>query len=824
VTTTDKAPSSVAEAPWRDISLPVAARVDLLLSAMTLEEKVGQLGSRWVGNDPADDHGGAQEATGENAGGDAGPEGLEGRPADDVLNVAPMQDVFAAAGSVPLAEAARHGLGHLTRVYGSRPVSPVEGAAELVRQQHVVINGSRLGVPAIVHEECLTGFTTFGATVYPAAIAWGATFDPELVHRMAAAIGADMAALGVHQGLSPVLDVVRDYRWGRVEETMGEDPYLVSALGAAYVRGLQSAGVIATLKHFAGYSASRGARNHGPVPMGRRELLDVVLPPFEAAVRQAGAGSVMNSYADVDGVPAVADAWLLTDLLRDAWRFDGTVVSDYWAVPFLASMHRVAADDADAGAQALAAGLDVELPDTIGFGPGLVERVRRGVVPEALVDRAARRVLTQKAGLALLDPGWTPEASVAAAAERDLDPASHRALAREMAERSVVLLDAGTALPLLGEGRPPLRRVAVVGPCADDPLTFMGCYAFPNHVLPRYPGLGLGVEVPTALDALRAELPGVEVVHERGCDVRDPDTSGFAPAVEAARGSDVCVVLVGDRAGLFGHGTSGEGCDAEDLRLPGVQGDLVAALLATGTPLVVVVVSGRPYALGDVSGRAAGLVQAFMPGEEGGGAIASVLSGRVQPAGRLPVQIPRHPGGQPGTYLQPPLGAADTGTSNLDPAPLFPFGFGRSYTAFEIEGPDVAFAELATDGEVTVGVRVRNTGARAGSEVVQLYLRDEVASVTRPVRQLAGFARVQLEPGAAADVRFRLHADLTAFTGRDLRRVVEPGDVEVLIGTSAEDLPARARVRLTGQVRHLDGERRMTTPVEVTPAPAIADM
>src|SRR3954471_1139514 len=427
---------------------------------MTLEEKIAQLGSRWAGNDMADSE----------------------LPEDETINVAPMEDVFSAGGSLSLEDASRHGLGHLTRVWGSYPQTVQEGVAEVVRQHKVVLEGSRLGVPAIVHEECLTGFTAYGATADPTAIAWGATFQPDLVERMAAAIGRDMAALGVHQGLSPVLDVVRDYRWGRVEETIGEDPYLVTMLGAAYVRGLQSAGVLATLKHFAGYSAARGARNHGPVPMGRRELLDVILPPFETAVVLAGAGSVMNSYSDVDGVPAAADPWLLTEVLRDTWGFDGTVVSDYWAVPFLAAMHRVAADEGDAGALALAAGLDIELPDTIGFGDHLVERVRRGEVPEELVDRAARRVLGQKARLGLLDPDWTPEASVSAAGNVDLDGAENRALAREMAERSIVLLDEGSALPLAGEGRPRLRRLAVVGPCAGDPMTFMGCYAFPNHV------------------------------------------------------------------------------------------------------------------------------------------------------------------------------------------------------------------------------------------------------------------------------------------------------------------------------------------------------
>jgi beta-glucosidase len=784
---------------WHDPALSVADRVNSLLARMTLEEKVAQLGSRWV----RDDMGDADEPDTDP---DTGP------------HVAPMQDVFAASGTVPLAEAARHGLGHLTRVYGTVPITAAQGAAELVRRHHTVLRNSRLGIPALVHEECLTGFTTYGATVYPAAIAWGATFDEDLIERMAAAIGRDMAAVGVHQGLSPVLDVVRDYRWGRVEETMGEDPYLVSMLGAAYVRGLQSAGVIATLKHFAGYSAARGARNHGPVPMGRRELMDMILPSFETAVTVAGAGSVMNSYSDVDGVPAAADPWLLTEVLREQWGFTGTVVSDYWAIPFLATMHRVAADTGEAGAQALAAGIDVELPDTLGYGGGLVERVRRGEVPEELVDRAARRLLTQKVELGLLDPGWTPEASVARAAEVDLDSPANRALARELAERSIVLLDAGPALPVLGADRPAPRQVAVVGPCADDPRTFMGCYAFPNHVLPRHPGLGLGIEVPTVVDALRLELPDTKIVYERGSQVQGTDRSGFAAAVAAARDAELCVALVGDLAGLFGIGSSGEGCDAVDLRLPGVQAELLAELLDTGTPVIVVVVSGRPYALGDVHGRAAGLIQAFMPGEEAGAAIAGILSGRIQPGGKLPVQIPRHPGGQPGTYLQPPLGADRTDISNLDPTPLFPFGHGASYTTFEVGDLQLDAVQVPTDGEFTASVLVRNTGARAGDEVVQLYLHDPVAQVTRPVRQLAGFARVHLAPGAQAQVRFRVHADRTAFTGRDLTRIVEPGDIEIMVGTSAGNLPCHGRVRLTGPPRTVGADRRLVTAVEVIPS------
>ena len=780
--------------PWNDPSQPTEARVEALLAAMTLAEKVAQLGSRWTQANLA--HHDTDEV-------------------DTSLNVAPMQDVFTAGEAMSLKEASRHGLGHLTRIYGSIPVTAAEGAAELIRQQHTVLENDRFGIPALVHEECLTGLTSHGATVYPTSLAWGATFDPALIERMSQAIARDMVALGVHQGLSPVLDVVRDYRWGRVEETIGEDPYLVSMIGAAYVRGLQSAGVIATLKHFAGYSASRAARNHGPVSMGRRELTDVILPPFEAAVR-AGARSVMNSYADIDGVPVGADASLLTEVLRDQWSFTGTVVSDYWAVPFLTTMHRVAANTGDAGALALTAGIDVELPDTIGYGEQLVERVERGDVDEALVDRAARRLLTQKVELGLLDPGWTPEGSVRAAADTDLDAPANRALALEIAQRSIVLLEAGTALPLLTGDRPAPPRIAVVGPCADDSQVFLGCYSFPNHVAVRHPGTGLGIDVPTALAALRTELPDVDIDYAHGCAVSGDDRSGFGAALEAARTADVCIAFVGDRAGLFGSGTSGEGCDVDDLQLPGVQADLVAQLLDTGTPVVVVVVSGRPYALGDIAPRAAGLVQAFFPGEEGGAALAGVLSGRVQPSGKLPVQIPRTPGAQPSTYLQPPLGRLESkGISTVDTTPLFPFGYGRSYTTFAVDELHVSTDEVATDGELEVAVRVHNTGPRAGSEVVQLYLHDVVASLARPVQQLIGFTRVDLDAGAHCEVAFRVHTDRFAYTDNRFRRVVEPGDVQLWLGTSAADVPCRTTVHVTGPTRVVGADRRLETPAHI---------
>ncbi|WP_062378758.1 glycoside hydrolase family 3 N-terminal domain-containing protein [Demequina pelophila] len=764
--------------PWLDLSLEPSARAAALLSEMTLAEKLAQLGSYWPR--PEEPEGGG--------------------------DVAPMEDAFE-AGRRPFDAAIVHGLGQLTRVFGSAPVEPAEGIAELRRMQDAIRASSRFGIPAIAHEECLTGFTTYRASVFPAAIAWGATFDPDAVGRMAAGIGRDMRAVGVHQGLSPLLDVVRDYRWGRVEETIGEDPYLVGTLGTAYVRGLQSAGIIATLKHFAGYPASKAGRNHAPVTIGPREFTDVILAPFEMAVREGGAGSVMNSYSDVDGQPAAASPQLLTHVLRERWGFEGTVVSDYWAVAFLDMMHRVSPDRARSGALALTAGIDVELPETDAYGR-LAPLVEAGELDESLVDRAVLRVLGQKIAAGLLDPDWraVPDETGSGAAV-DLDTPANRAIARELAEKSVTLLRNDGILPL--DDAP--HAIAVVGPSAGEPRTFLGCYSFPMHVLARYTDEGTGVEVRSLVDGLREAFSAASLVHELGVPIVEPDRSGIPAAVEAARNADVAIVAVGDLASLFGRGTSGEGCDVEELTLPGAQADLVDAVLETGTPVILVVVSGRPYALGAVADRCAAVVQAFMPGEEGGGAIARVLAGLVNPSGRLPVGIPRTPGGQPGTYLAPPLGRASAGISNLDPSPLYPFGHGLSYTTFAHEDMRVSAPELATDGSIEVSVRVTNTGDRAGDDVVQLYLSDHVAQVTRPVRALIGYRRVSLEPGASATVTFEVDAERTAFTGIDLTRIVEPGDITFSVGRSVEDVTAHADVAIVGPLR------TVASPVLVTP-------
>ncbi|THG33567.1 glycoside hydrolase family 3 N-terminal domain-containing protein [Naasia lichenicola] len=718
--------------------------------------------------------------------------------------VAPMSGEMAPPASFE--EAIEHGIGHLTRVYGTFPVEPLERARWLWEQQRRLVTGTRLGIPAIVHEEVLTGLAAWKAATFPTPLAWGAAFDPELVERMGAAIGRSMRELGIHQGLAPVLDVIRDPRWGRVDECIAEDPYVVGTIGTAYVRGLQQEGVHATLKHFVGYSASQAGRNHAPTHIGPRELADVFLPPFEMAIRDGGARSVMNSYAEIDGVPVAAASELLTGLLRDTWGFDGVVVSDYFAVAFLESMHGIAADRGEAAQLALDAGIDVELPSGDAYLAPLAARVRSGQVPEELIDRSVLRVLSQKEDLGLFDATFDdpPE-------RIDLDDAEHRQIARRLAEQSVILLSNDGSLPIEGA-----RRIALIGPNADSAESLMGCYSFANHVLAHHPGTEFGFAIPTVREGLEQRFPSSQLLVSRGCEVEGDDRDGIGAAVGTARSAEVAIVVVGDRAGLFGRGTVGEGNDADSLELPGVQRELVEAVIATGTPTVVVLLTGRPYALGwllDGSHPAAAVLQAFFPGEEGGTALAAILAGDVNPSGRLPVSLPRSAGAQPFSYLHPILGGPSDITS-ADSTPVRPFGFGLGYTTFAHEALEVA-EQVPTTGSFVVRVRVRNTGRCPGADVVQLYARDTAASVTRPVAQLVGYERVALEPGEEAILAFDVPTSRLAFTGRALRRIVEPGDIELWVGPSSAVKETVARTELVGAVHEVDSSEDRIVAVRV---------
>lgn len=752
---------------WRDPSAPVDERVSDLVARMTIPEKVAQLtGIWWIEPD---------------AGG-----------------MAPMLSESLGP-QPPWEEVVDGGLGQLTRTFGTGPLEPKDGMRILAERQRDVMAGNRFGIPAQAHEECLTGLAVWRATIYPVPLSWAASFDPALVEQMASRIAGSMRALGIHQGLAPVLDVVRDHRWGRVEETLGEDPFLVGLIGSAYVRGLEHGGIVATLKHFLGYSASRAARNLAPVSMGPRELADVILPPFEMALR-AGARSVMNSYTDIDGVPAAADPTIFSDLLRDRLGFTGTVAADYFSVAFLHTLHGVADSLGEAARLALEAGIDVELPSLNAFGEPLMTALATGQVDEKLIDRALLRVLQQKCELGLLDPDWAP----AEPADVDLDDSESRALALELARRSVVLLANDGTLPLAGNA-----PIAVVGPLADTFQAMLGCYSFPMHVLVHHPGVEAGVEIRTVREALADSFA---VTYALGCPVVGGEDADIEAAVLAAEAAEVCVVVLGDEAGLFGNGTSGEGNDVATLDLPGRQEELLEALLATGTPVVAVLLVGRPYDLSRQVDRLAALVCGFFPGEEGAQAVADVLAGRVNPSGRLPVSFPGAGSTQPSTYLASTLGRR-TEVSVVDPTALFPFGHGLSYaSATWGEVTTTSGQHWDTDGTCEFVVWLANEADRSVSEVVQVYLHDRSASVVRPVQQLVGAARVDLAPGERKQVCFGLHADITSFTGRDLVRIVEPGAVELWVGASSADIRAVLPLDLVGPVREV-GVDRVLEPV-----------
>jgi len=752
-----------SESCYRDPARTIGERVDDLLKRMTLLEKLAQLGSAWV----------FQLVDGDGLCPERAPKLLE------------------------------HGLGQVTRVSGASSLQAEDAARVANAIQRFLVEETRLGIPAIIHEEICSGLMSRQSTVFPQAIGVASSWDPDLAEAIADVVRIQMRAMGAHQGLSPVLDVCRDPRWGRVEETYGEDPHLVARMGGAFVRGLQSddlsGGVVATAKHFVGYGASEGGMNWAPAHLPARELREVYLHPFEAAVRTAGLWSVMNGYHELDGVPCGADQNLLTGILRDEWGFDGCVVSDYFAVRQLVEYHRLAANGSDAAVMALTAGIDVELPGTDCYGEPLLAALASGAIDEKVVDTSVRRVLRTKFALGLFEQSFVEVEKVAAVT----DSASHRALARRVAHKTMTLLRNDGTLPL----RPDLGSLAVIGPNADAARHLFGDYTYPAHIeslremraddnvfsIPMPEGIEFSagsVPAPSVYEVLRERLD-CDVRYAKGCDVDSESTEGFDAAVALAAEADVAVMVVGDKSGLTTDCTSGESRDRASLDLPGVQEDLVRAVVATGTPVVLVLVAGRPSGGEWVHEHSAAVLMAWLPGQEGAAAIADVLVGDVSPGGKLPISFPRTSGQIPTYYGHKVSGGRSHWKGDYVDAPsspLYPFGFGLGYTTFALSESAVEQNEMAWNGTVTVRARVANTGDRNGDEVVQLYIRDPEASVTRPVLELKGFARVELEPGESKQVTFELPVAQIGFYDRDLCYVVEPGVVEVFVGTSARDL------------------------------------
>ena len=785
--------TQLAMNPYQNPAKSTEDRVDDLLARMHLDEKIAQMHAVWL-------------FLAEDGGHEVRSDRFTGKSDAESINAM-----------------LRSGLGQITRPLGTRAVNPQQGVRGLNCLQKFLMEETRLGIPVMAHEECLSGLMAQDATMFPSSLAYGATWNPELIRQVGAAIGAECLAVGARQGLAPVLDVARDARWGRTEETFGEDPYLTGVLGTRYVQGLQGDDrqVLATLKHFVGHSFSEGGRNHAPVHLGWRELNDDFMLPFEMAVKLGNAGSVMPAYHDIDNEPLHASYHLLTEVLRNQWGFDGLIVADYIGVSLLHSHHGVAADKAEAAALAFNAGLDVELP-----GDDCTLHVRealdRGLITLGTIDDIVRRVLREKFRLGLFERPYADDSKIVLRSSTAID------LARSVAEQAITILDNDGTLPLA-----PGKKIALIGPTANDPMAMLGDYSFPAHLINQDHTEDTD-RIVTPLEAFRVLLGEDQVCHAQGCHILETRGSGnpvfpgdiadntnltlesplstrldlIDQAVAAAKAADVAIVCVGDLSGIFQTGTVGEGSDADSLDLPGVQQQLLEAIVATGRPVVAVLTSGRPYNLGGLESSLAAQVMAFFGGEQGGMAIADVLTGSVEPSGRLTLSVPRNAGACPYFYNHKFKSSGTPVARHF--GSQYPFGHGLSYTRFKYS--DLALDSEMVDidtGTIILSATIRNTGKRAGIEVPQLYIRDKLASMVRPVKELKGFGRVSLEAGQAARVTFTLPVDMLNFTGFDGARMVEPGEFDLMLGASSSNIKLHTLVCVKGAVRRLQRNWRM---------------
>lgn len=752
---------------YKDKSKPIEERVEHLIGLMTIEEKVGQLVQPF------------------------GWQVYEHTDGELSLHHDFKQQVQ------------NGGIGSLYGVLRADPwtgvtlengLSAKQGAEAVNLIQRYAVEHSRLGIPILIGEECSHGHMAIDGTVFPVPLSIGSTWNVDLYRNMCRAVASETRAQGGAVTYSPVLDVVRDPRWGRTEECFGEDPYLIGEFAVAAVEGLQGESLLsehsvaATLKHFAGYGSSEGGRNAGPVHMGWRELLEVDLYPFQKAV-EAGAQSVMPAYNEIDGVPCTVNAELLDDILRQAWGFDGLIITDCGAIEMLASGHDVAEDGADAAVQAIRAGIDMEMSGEM-FGSHLVKAVHAGKLEMSVLDRAVRRVLTLKFRLGLFDKPYVDTER----AEQVIGREEHIRLARQLATEGIVLLkNINRTLPLPKTS----KRIAVIGPNADQIYNQLGDYTSPQQ----------RSRVVTVLDGIRSKLSKHQdsVLYAPGCRIKGESREGFENALACAAEADTVVMVVGGSSARdFGEGTidlktgaskvsdhdwndmeCGEGIDRMTLGLAGVQLQLMQEVYSLGKKLVVVYMNGRPIAEPWVEKHAHAIVEAWYPGQEGGHAIADILFGDVNPSGRLTLSIPKHVGQLPIYYN----GKRSRGKRYLedDAEPRYPFGYGLSYTTFSYERLTLSANSIRAGESVTVTVDVTNTGERKGAEVVQLYISDTVSSVTRPIRELKGFCKLVLKPGETRTVEFVVGSDKLQYIGRELQPVVETGRFSIQVGRHSKD-------------------------------------
>lgn len=759
--------------------------IDDLLSRMTLEEKLAQLGSCWMNE----------------------------LQTEGALDPAKMQRYL------------QLGIGQITRPGGRTTLPPLALAQTTNQLQRYLIEETRLGIPAILHEETCCGAMVREGTMFPEPIGLASTFKPALAEAMATAIRRQMLAIGARQALAPVLDLVRDPRWGRIEETFGEDPTLIAHFGVAYVRGLQgdslTEGVLATGKHFIGHGVSQGGLNCAPAHLGWHELYELYFAPFQAVIDEADIATIMNSYPELDGEVVAASRRILTGLLRERLGFKGLIVSDYEAILMIHSYHKMTSTLQRAAALALQAGIEVELPTTVCYGELLQQALEAGEVDLEGINQAVRRHLEMKIKLGLFENPYADEDRVV----EIYSAPDNRTLARDIARQSLVLLKNEQLLPLSRS----VGTLAVIGPNAHSGRVFLGDYSYASqrelaavqveHATTLPTDLMTGAPVVTVLEAVRALAnPATQILYAPGCDNLEPDRSGIAEAVHLAQKADVVLLVLGDRSGLLPHCSTGETRDSASLRLPGVQNDLAQAVLDTGIPVIVVLINGRPYAIPELAEHAGAILEAWLPGEEGGTAIAEALFGEINPGGKLPITFPRSVGQIPIHYNHKPSAMTSNWYGDyMDESvkPLYPFGHGLSYTTFTYELLSITPAQATAGSTVTIGLQVTNNGARRGDEVVQLYVHDEYASVPRPVKELKGYSRLTLDPGERKTVLFHLPVNQLAFYNHDFDLILEPGRIEVLLGSSAEDIRLRGALEITGPERMTVERRVFFCPVEV---------
>lgn len=675
--------------------------------------------------------------------------------------------------------------------------------------QTYIKDKTELGIPVLMVAECLHGLMAAEATVFPQSIALGSSFNTKLIEEMATAIAKETSLIGAKQGLAPDLDLAREPRWGRVEETYGEDPYLCERLGVAYIRGLQGEQVngqigkekiAATLKHYVAHGSPEGGVNLSPVMVGERQLRELYMPPFRAAIEEAGALSVMNAYSEIDGIPCASSKYLLTEVLRGEWGFEGYIIADFESVAMLKYFQKTAHTYKEAGRQAFKAGLDMEAPVELCYGDNLIELVNEGIISMYEINTSVERVLRVKFATGLFDDDKLKTDTISEV----YNCQSHRDLAREIAEETIVLLEnKGNLLPLSKD----IEKIAVIGPNAASAQ--IGDYTMDKESLV------------SPLEGLTNQYGEEKIVYAQGCDIIGASKENFDEAIMAAQEAEVAIVCVGGTSMVScgigwetdsefegfafknKYATSGEGFDRSNLTLPGVQQELVEAIVKTGTPTVVVLINGRPYATPWISENATGLIEMWYAGEEGGNALASIIAGHVNPSGKLPISIPKHVGQTPIYYNHKPsargfYGKPGTPTEPgrdyvfLDTKPLYPFGYGLSYTTFEYSNiktrqKRVSLSNLIAQN-ITVEIEVTNAGAITGKEVVQLYINDVISSVSTPVKALRGFEKIELDPNKTKKVAFELSFDDFALYDKNMKKVVEPGMFEIMIGEMKVEL------------------------------------